>query len=339
MRTLLAIVILAALGWSGWWFVQSTARDRAMTRLARRARAPPAGWREAEDVRVRGFPEPGRHRRHRARPLRPRRRLVLAGGRVPDPVALLQAAPRHRRADRRAGGRHPLRDDPRHQRPAARLGDLPADAAARARPLDLRDREHARSTGDAGWTAGIGKAILATRQAADGTPFAHDLAFNAESLALPRELDRRRFGPTGVLPAGDRAGRARRRRSSSTGPGTGRRSRAATRCWRRSTIRDLSLTWGKLDLRGRGTLDVDARGLRRGPARPPGAQLGGHARRGRGERARSTRRSPARVRAGLGLIARLSGDRDALEVPLDFEGGVARLGPIPLGPAPRLAQR
>ena len=45
------------------------------------------------------------------------------------------------------------------------------------------------------------------------------------------------------------------------------------------------------------------------------------------------------VRAGLGLIARLAGDRNALDVPLDFGDGTARLGPIPLGPAPRLAQR
>ena len=31
MRTLLAIVILAAFGWSGWWYAQATARDRALT--------------------------------------------------------------------------------------------------------------------------------------------------------------------------------------------------------------------------------------------------------------------------------------------------------------------
>ena len=45
------------------------------------------------------------------------------------------------------------------------------------------------------------------------------------------------------------------------------------------------------------------------------------------------------LRSGLGLIARLSGDSSALEVPLDFADGTTRLGPIPLGPAPRLAQR
>ena len=45
------------------------------------------------------------------------------------------------------------------------------------------------------------------------------------------------------------------------------------------------------------------------------------------------------VRAGLDLIARFGGDGETLSVPLDFSGGRTRLGPIPLGPAPRLAQR
>ena len=54
--------------------------------------------------------------------------------------------------------------------------------------------------GDRGWTAGIGKAILATRQAGDGTPFAHDFAFNAERLALP-EAVAAGLGAAGVLPA------------------------------------------------------------------------------------------------------------------------------------------
>ncbi len=47
----------------------------------------------------------------------------------------------------------------------------------------------------------------------------------------------------------------------------------------------------------------------------------------------------AAVRGGLGLMASLSGNRDTVSVPLDFKGGVARLGPIVLGPAPQLARR
>ena len=39
---------------------------------------------------------------------------------------------------------------------------------------------------------------------------------------------------------------------------------------------------------------------------------------------------------GLGLVAGLSGNRDTLDLPLTLDRGVARLGPIPLGEAPRL---
>src|SRR4051794_30128731 len=55
MRTLLAIVILAALAWSGYWYVHATARHNAIDGWLAERRA--AGWvAEAEKVRVRGFP-------------------------------------------------------------------------------------------------------------------------------------------------------------------------------------------------------------------------------------------------------------------------------------------
>lgn len=42
------------------------------------------------------------------------------------------------------------------------------------------------------------------------------------------------------------------------------------------------------------------------------------------------------LKAGLGFIASLGGDGDTLDVTLVFSGGQARIGPIPIGPAPRL---
>ena len=42
------------------------------------------------------------------------------------------------------------------------------------------------------------------------------------------------------------------------------------------------------------------------------------------------------VRAAFGLIAMLSSGGDAIEAPLSFRDGEAYLGPVPLGPAPRL---
>lgn len=39
---------------------------------------------------------------------------------------------------------------------------------------------------------------------------------------------------------------------------------------------------------------------------------------------------------GLGFVARLGGDPDTLDVALTFSGGFTRIGPVPIGPAPRL---
>jgi Uncharacterized protein conserved in bacteria (DUF2125). len=41
---------------------------------------------------------------------------------------------------------------------------------------------------------------------------------------------------------------------------------------------------------------------------------------------------------GLGLLAGFSGG-DVLEAPITFSGGRARIGPVPIGPAPRIASR
>ena len=55
MRILLAIVILAAAGWSGFWWFNASARERALTRWLEERRAD--GWQaEAADMRVTGFP-------------------------------------------------------------------------------------------------------------------------------------------------------------------------------------------------------------------------------------------------------------------------------------------
>ena len=334
MRAVLAIVILAALAWSGWWFVQSTARDRAIEGWLAERRA--AGWvAEAKDVRVRGFPN--------------RVDTVVTDLSLSDPnagwawqsdglqVLSLSYKPHHVIAV--LTGEQVLSTP--YETVRATSDRLRGSVIFRPTPrleLDHMTFEigNMALTGDAGWTATIGEAILASRQAADGTPFAHDLAFNAESLVLPEQVIES-FRADGILPA-------------EIGPIALDSTLVFDRPWdrpalendnpvlERVAIRDLSFTWGKLDLRGRGELAVDAEGFAEGRidlrarnwedmiavAEAGGAldpTLGGA------------------LRSGLGLIARLSGDRNALEVPLDFSGGVARLGPIPIGPAPRLAQR
>ena len=103
-------------------------------------------------------------------------------------------------------------------------------------------------------------------------------------------------------------------------------------------VDDMTFTWGRLDLRGKGRLEADAQGFASG-------RLDLRARNWRemvdvAERSGAINATLASARrGGLGLIARLGGDRNVIEAPLDFSGGFMRLGPIPLGPAPRLSIR
>ena len=103
-------------------------------------------------------------------------------------------------------------------------------------------------------------------------------------------------------------------------------------------VRKLAVAWGELDLSGSGTLVADADGYAEG-------RLDLRARNWRlmldvAEASGGLNPTVASaVRAGLGLLAGFGGDADTLSVPLDFGDGRTRLGPIPLGPAPRLARR
>jgi hypothetical protein len=106
----------------------------------------------------------------------------------------------------------------------------------------------------------------------------------------------------------------------------------------RVSIRDMRLLWGSLDLRARGELTTDARGYAEG-------RLDLRARNWR-EMLRVAvnagmigENMAGAVETGLGLLARLSSDRNTIEVPLAFQNGETRLGPIVIGEAPRLARR
>lgn len=328
---LAALIAVVMLGWTAWWWVLSTARDNALTTWLEGRRA--AGWvAEARDISVSGFP-----------------------ARVDSHIADLSLADPAGGWSWRAGGLDILQLAYKPQHVIAVLeGEqvlaTPYDTVRAKsdvlrgsilfRPNTRLELDHMtfeiagmEIASDLGWQASIGKAVLATRQAASGEPFAHDLAFDASDLAVPSLAAH----ADGVLPAA-----------------IGAVDLDATlrfdRPWDRASVendnpvlegvevRDMSLTWGELDLRGRGTLAVDAEGFAEG-------RIDVRARNWE-EMLTVAERSGAlnptlagALRSGLGLLARLSGDRSSLDVPLDFKDGVARLGPIPIGAAPRLARR
>ena len=331
MRILLAIVILAAAGWSGFWWFNASSRERALTRWLEERRAD--GWQaEAADMRVTGFPN--------------RVDVLIDDLRLADPEAgwswhaegfqILSLAWKPHQFIVALPGEQVVATP--YETVTATSELLRGSVAFRPNPrLELDhstfEIEGMAMTSDLGWSAGIGKAILATRQTG-GTPFAHDVAFNAESLVLPEGLT---GAARDVLPA-------------AVGPVALDTTLAFDRPWDRSTVegdnprldgvevRKLALEWGELDLSGSGDLVADAEGLAEG-------RLDLRARNWRtmldvAEASGALNPTVASaVRAGLGLLAGFGGDAETLSVPLDFGDGVTRLGPIPLGPAPRLAMR
>lgn len=335
MRIILATIALAALGWTGWWFFVANAKEAALNGWLADRRA--AGWvAEAQGIDVAGFPY---------RVDTTVRALELAN---PE-AGWAWSAPEFQFLTLAYQPNHLIAIWPHEQSFATPLGTTRVRSETMRGSVivepNLRlaldratiDLEGVTLTGDGDWRIGVASAILATRQAeGEGAPpFAHDVAFTAEGLALPEDWTR--FDRAGVLaPVID----------------TAKIDALATfdRPWDRAAIegepallealeiRDMTFTWGKLDLRGKGALVADASGFAEGRfdlrarnwkqmlkvAEDSGAVASGVA---------------SALRGGLGLLARLGGDGDALDVTLEFAGGRTFLGPVPIGAAPRLIAR
>ncbi len=336
MRIMLAIVVLAALGWTGWWFLIATAKDRAVEAWLAERRA--AGWvAEAQAVDVGGFPY--------------RVDTTVRGLDLANPAAgWAWSAPEFQFLTLAYQPNHLIAIWPPEQSFSTPLGatrvasqTMRGSLIVEPNPrLALRratiELVSVTLTGEDGWEIGLGDAILATRQTEGeaAPPFAHEVAFTAGGLTLP-EAWTSGFDRAGVLDPVIEAARFEA-------------LAVFDRAWdrlaiegepprlQRLAISDMQFTWGKLDLRGRGDLVADARGFAEG-------RIDLRARNWRemidvAERSGALASGVAgALRGGLGLLARLGGDRDTLEAPLEFSGGFLRLGPVPIGPAPRLARR
>lgn len=336
MRVLLAIVVLAAALYGGWWWWGATTLEGAVTRWLDERRAD--GWvAEAEDIRVQGFPN--------------RLDMIVRGLDLADPAAgwswqaeefqvlALPYRPNHVIAV--LPGEQVVATPVETARvTSAQMRGSVVFEPNTALALDRSSFEIADMViaGDGGWEAGIGRATLATRQTEGETarPFSHDVALNAEALRLPAHVTAGLAG-NAVLPAAIESLRLDMRLDYDR-PWDRPAVEAGNPVLEGIRIRDASFTWGELDLRGRGTLTVDDAGFAEG-------RIDLRARNWREMIAIAENsgaigsRLAGTLRNGLDLIAVLSGDRHSLQVPLDFEDGRMRLGPVVIGDAPRLVYR
>ena len=100
-------------------------------------------------------------------------------------------------------------------------------------------------------------------------------------------------------------------------------------------LREARLIWGAVKLFGKGTVAADAAGLAEGEV-----ALRVEGWRPAWEALRAAANLPPLVQSGIAAmlenLSRQSANPEVLDLDLVMEGGMMRLGPMPLGPAPRL---
>lgn len=107
---------------------------------------------------------------------------------------------------------------------------------------------------------------------------------------------------------------------------------------RRIALKLADAHWGALRLRAAGELDVDEAGIPTGDVTFKADNWREMLQMAQSARALSPQAAQGAERV-LGMFAGLGGNPDALEVTLSFRDGLVTLGPLPLGPAPRLILR
>ncbi|MEL7216260.1 MAG: DUF2125 domain-containing protein [Pseudomonadota bacterium] len=325
MRLLIGVTLVLALGWAGYWWVGAGARERAVEAFLAEQRA--AGWvAEADTVRVTGFPN--------------RFDAVLDDVTLADPEAGWAWE-----GDRLAVLALSYRDDrvivtfPGQHRLAVPEGAMEVSG-------EVLRASVANAAGRLTRIVGEGQAVrLAFAQ---GTAEVAQLGFGTDA---PERGEVQRLGLTLADVVLDDGLRAQLDPAGIFPERVERLHMDATATFARApelpvvddvpdvealVVRDMSLRWGALDLRGQGEVRADPLGYAEGEldlrvrdweAVLASAEAAGAIGPGQAEA----------LEVALGLLARLSGGRDAIEVPLVFGGGSTFIGPVRIGDAPRLA--
>lgn len=323
MRGLLWVAVLALLGWSGWWWFASDTADKAARGwfAARQAE----GWQASHDgIAVQGFPN-----RIDLTITRPDIAPPTGDWRWQTPfvqVLSLSYKPWHLIAA--------FANDQRLDTPAGPLtltsDKLQASLVLVPGPDLALDRSQLAGSGlrlDGLADLGIAQLSVATRPAV-GLALAHDLGIEAQGISPPAAL-------MATLPPGTLPAQIPLVRLDATLTLTAPLDRHAARTrpqLDRLTLREARLDWGDIRAHVSGELTPDADGLAQGRL---DVRLDGAA-----------KALDLAIAAGLiapearatwqAAIATLAPPGQSLTLPLQLAGGRMLMGPLPLGPAPRL---
>ncbi|MCU0906470.1 MAG: DUF2125 domain-containing protein [Rhodobacteraceae bacterium] len=229
------------------------------------------------------------------------------------------------------------------QRITVETRDMRADVGLLPGPALTLDRsdmtlDGLRLVSTLGWEAAIERGQIASRTSTTAPPdaHAHDVTLAATGYVLPAAL-KRVLDPAGLLP-----GRIEGVRADMTlgfDRPWDRRAIEMRRPQPRSIdIRSMDAEWGTLALRAAGRIEIDGDGV-------PAGRITVRAENWREIVGLAVNAGlvPAglsrTLERGLGLLAALGPNPDVIEAPLSFQGGFMSLGPLPLGPAPRIVLR
>lgn len=329
MRALLVTILVAAALWAGYWFVGSRALESG---VADWFAAQEAQGRAASNagVAVQGFPN--------------RFDLTVTEPKVADPArGLSWEAPFAQVFAMTWKPWHVIAALPDSQ--TVGLPDQTVDvSSSRLRgslvvdpDTDLTlDRitlegDNLRLASDRGWSTALARLLLATRRdAADAST--HEVYLEASSITPDQNF---RMGLKSISDLPELIDRLRIDAKAGLSAPIDRFAGQTRPALQRLELREAALDWGKFSLTAKGAVQPDAQGIADGridirvaPWRDlvPVLVAAGLV---------TAEVAPTVTRA-MELLAQQGANPEVLEVPLVFAQGRMTLGPIPLGPAPRM---
>lgn len=333
MRKLLVFVIVAALAWSGYWFLGAQGHKAALTKWLDDRRA--EGWQvDYSEHKLRGFPN--------------RFDTTLTDLALTDPkTGISWQAPFFQILSLSYKPNHLIAVWPTEQTIATPFEKFDVKATDMRASLVIKpsttleldranvEMDSAVITSSDGWTAGfdtLNAAIRNAPDAASNTGHSYDAAIDIQNL-LPGERVRGLIDVGGTLP--DRVETLRLDIQAGLSAPLDRIALEAGRPDVTALeIRDLRGTWGELELRAKGDMSVEN-------TKPTGS-VAVTARNWRDMIALAVRSgalddgAASALELGLGFMANASGGSNSLDATLNFKGGATFLGPLPIGPAPRI---
>lgn len=327
--TIVLLFGLPALGWSGYWYAGATAKEAVLKAWLEDRRA--AGWvAEAEALEVGGFPY-----RFDSR---------IKGLELADPAAgWAWSAPAFEVLALAYKPTHVIAVWPERQVIATPDGEVEILAEQMRGSVEFDvgtdlvldrlviDMAGVRFNGE-GWQSGAAKALVATRRAAEDR-LHHDVSVEAREVLLT-EAVRRLLDPGQVLPAAFETLLAQARVGFDA-PLDRTAVEVAPPAITSFRLDRFQATWGELDLRAVGELAFRPDGTPEGQIDVKARNWAEMVTLAVNAGALSAE-AAGRLTTALGVLSAMSGNRETLDVPLRFADGLTYLGPLPVGPAPRL---